>query len=126
MNIRGYALPVLVVFLFAGVFGVYFMFGPMHESVGCPFFRGETVLCASSILEHLNHWQIAFSSILAELLVTSLALTLFVLLAFADSISFSPVSLSPHATLRVRHTPSSPRRKFIRWLALFENSPTRW
>ena len=42
---------------------------PMHHEIGCPFAMGQTAICATSVLEHLQHWQIAFASIFAELLV---------------------------------------------------------
>lgn len=73
---------------------------PMHHEIGCPFAMGQAALCATSVLEHVRHWQIAFASILAQLLVIA-ALALITLrewqrLVLPDR-SFARVRLRPRA-----------------------------
>jgi hypothetical protein len=55
-------------FLLIGALGPYFSFpGVGHES-HCPFVAGEMSFCATT-LEHLDHWQLAFSAVVVEILV---------------------------------------------------------
>lgn len=103
MGMRDFALPVLLFFLVASVFGAYVMFGPMHMSAGCPLMRGELAVCASTIVEHLNHWQLAFATVLFELL-TFAAVTL---LAFGV---WSPYTLLAPNHERTRLRSRAPAR----------------
>ncbi len=51
---------------------------PMHHEVGCPFAPGQAAMCATNVLEHVKHWQVAFAVILVELLaVAALAVVVF-------------------------------------------------
>ncbi len=103
MDMRDFALPVLLLFLVASVFGAYVMFGPMHMSAGCPLIRGELVVCTSTIVEHINHWQLAFASVLFELL----AFAGFAL--FAVGI-WSPYTLRAYSHERIRLRSRAPVR----------------
>lgn len=44
---------------------------PMHHEMGCPFMSGQAAFCATSLLEHIKHWQMAFGTILTELLLAA-------------------------------------------------------
>ncbi len=69
MNIRAYALPILIAFCVAAVFGLYM---PMASHAGheapCPFAPGGTALCAAPFA-HLEHWQSAFVAVFVEVFV---------------------------------------------------------
>ncbi|MBI2611064.1 hypothetical protein HYW60_03990 [Candidatus Kaiserbacteria bacterium] len=103
MELRAYALLALTLFVLVALFGAFALMGPMHTEMGCPFMLGQTALCASSILEHLNHWQIAFSSILAELLVLAA-------LALAFSRVWDLHSLPERSFERIRLRRRTPER----------------
>jgi len=74
MNLRTLASIVLVAFVVLAGFGLYMptMSHEGHE-MGCPFAPGGTAICAAP-LAHLEHWQSAFATILAEVLVLAAAL----------------------------------------------------
>ena len=90
MSIRTITIPILFVFLFVSVFGLFLTAGHMGHESGCPLMLGETMaLCSLAPLEHIQHWQSAFSSLAAELLILVLAGVL--LLYFFDF--FEPPNL---------------------------------
>lgn len=74
MNLRTFTSIVLVAFIMLAGFGLYVptMNHDGHE-MGCPFAPGGTAICAAP-LAHLEHWQSAFVTILAETLVLAAAL----------------------------------------------------
>lgn len=70
MNIRAYISLLLIIVVVAAVLGMPLMFAsPMHHEMGCPFMPGQAAMCATTLLEHLRHWQSAFAMILTELLL---------------------------------------------------------
>ena len=70
MNLRAYTPFLLGIVVIVAVLGMPLMLmTTMHHEMGCPFAMGQATICATSILEHLQHWQIVFASILAELLL---------------------------------------------------------
>ena len=79
MNIRTYALTLLIAFSIVAVFGLFLpSMNHMEHDMGCPFAPGDTALCATP-LAHLGHWQTAFTAVLVELLTLfALAVLVFV------------------------------------------------
>jgi len=70
MNMRTRASLLLGAVVIMAVLGMPLVLaGPMHHEMGCPFSMGQEALCTTSILEHLQHWQVAFASVLAEILL---------------------------------------------------------
>lgn len=60
---------VLAAFTVAALFGIYGMISFSHAEYGnCPLSPIQHSLCATP-LEHLDHWQVVFTAIFAELLV---------------------------------------------------------
>lgn len=91
MSIRAVTIPILFVFLLVSVSGLFLTAGHMGHESGCPLMPGETMaLCNLAPLEHIGHWQSAFSSLPAELLILVLVGVLF-LLDFFDF--FEPPNL---------------------------------
>ncbi len=76
MNVRTYTPLLLAIVVIVAVLGMpVLLASPMHQEIGCPFMSGQTAICTSTVLEHLRHWQTAFATILAELLlIAALAL----------------------------------------------------
>ena len=76
MGFHAYTPLFLVILVIVAVFGMPLMLAsPMHHDTGCPFMSGQAAICVASILEHIQHWQIAFATILGEiLLIAALAL----------------------------------------------------
>ena len=69
MNMRTYAIPILIAFCVAAVFGLYLpTTGHAGHEEGCIFAPGGTAICAAP-LAHLEHWQSAFAAVLVELLL---------------------------------------------------------
>lgn len=102
MNVRMFAIPVLAAFLIVALFGMYlFLFGMDHE-MGCPFMPDDSALCATSILEHLAHWQNAFAAVVAQAL-------LLLAVAFLLYIHFERLKLSDRYAVRLRTYLSSKR-----------------
>jgi choline-glycine betaine transporter len=66
-------LPLLVIFLFVSVFGMYAMFAHTGHDVDCPFMP-SAISCATSLVGHINHWQTAFASMLEILLLAIVVL----------------------------------------------------
>jgi xanthine/uracil/vitamin C permease (AzgA family) len=59
-----------VIVVIVAVLGMPLMLAsPLHQETGCPFALGQTAMCATSTLEHMKHWQTAFATILAEMLI---------------------------------------------------------
>lgn len=70
MSLQAYTPIFLVIIVIVVVLGMPFMLAnPMHHEMGCPFMSGQTAMCTASVLEHMRHWQTAFATILAELLL---------------------------------------------------------
>lgn len=70
VNLRAYTALLLVVVAFVVLLGMPLMLAsPMHHEMSCPFMPGQAAMCRATILEHLKHWQSAFATILAELLL---------------------------------------------------------
>lgn len=69
MKMRFFTSLVLVAFIVLAGFGL-FMPTMNHDGhdMGCPFAPGGTAICAAP-LAHLKHWQSAFVTILAKVLV---------------------------------------------------------
>jgi len=96
---------VLTAFIVAALFGVYGMISLSHAEHGsCPLLSNQHSLCATP-LEHLGHWQIVFTAVLAELAA------LFAL----GAIFGIGISLSPEAYRRTawRYRSHAPRRPTI-------------
>ncbi|MSU73549.1 hypothetical protein EXS56_00210 [Candidatus Kaiserbacteria bacterium] len=76
VSLRAYTPLLLVIIVIVALLGMPLLLAsPMHHEMGCPFVSGETAFCATSILEHITHWQTAFATVLAEMLaVAALAL----------------------------------------------------
>lgn len=70
MNVRA-CTPLLVIgiVLLAALGLPLVLAGPMHMEVGCPFMSEQTAICARGVLAHLDHWHVAFATVLAELLI---------------------------------------------------------
>ena len=86
MNLRAYTLLLLGIIVIIAVLGMPLMLAsPMHNGIGCPFMTGEMTLCATSVLLHIQHWQTAFATILAEILLLC-ALALFFLRPFSAAL----------------------------------------
>ncbi|PIR84040.1 hypothetical protein COU18_01380 [Candidatus Kaiserbacteria bacterium CG10_big_fil_rev_8_21_14_0_10_51_14] len=76
MNAHTYLPLLFTIVVIAAVLGMpLILSSSMHYEMGCPFMSGQTAICVSPVLEHLRHWQTAFATILAELLLIA-ALTL--------------------------------------------------
>lgn len=106
MDARVYVLPIMALFIVAALFSAFIFMSPMHAEMGCPFTGSQPVICATNMLTHLNHWQLAFASILVELLlIVALAL------AYIQQwrLSFSPDPSFQRIHKR-RHEPDRPTR----------------
>lgn len=68
MKSQFYTFLILVAFISVSVFGLYLFTAHVGHEVDCPFSIGETALCAAPF-EQLQHWQSAFTAVLAEILV---------------------------------------------------------
>ena len=69
---RAYTPLFLAIVVMAAVFGMPLLLsGPMNHEMGCPFDQGEAAMCAMSVLEHMKYWQLAFASIVLELLAVA-------------------------------------------------------
>ncbi|MFZ2555370.1 MAG: hypothetical protein WAZ27_05025 [Minisyncoccia bacterium] len=64
---KSFVLPFLAIFVFVALFGMYAMFAHAEHQSGCPFMP-SAIACATSLTGHLDHWQIAFATII-ELIV---------------------------------------------------------
>lgn len=119
----------LVGILAVGVFGFLGMNPGMdHESGNCIASLVNVVTCPleglSNAMYHINAYA-SFSSAIFFSPLVLLALTLFAFLALASPASFSLLPAQGRLTVRIRQTSlATPRNKFIRWLSLFENSPS--
>ena len=89
----------------------------------CPY-MGAPVLCAMNPLQHLSEWQQMFAAT-----VQQTSTVIFLLFALcAALLSVRPHLLKPRVIrgYRYRSPPSIPQRqRIIRWLSLFENSPSQ-
>ena len=89
----------------------------------CPY-MGAPVLCAMNPLQHLSEWQQMFAATAQQLSTELLLLVLAVALLF----SVHPRLLEPRLVRGhlYRSPPSTPQnKKAIRWLSLFEHSPSQ-
>lgn len=105
MNPRAYTPLLLGLIVMAAVFGLPLMLSsPMHHEMGCPFTPAQAAICATSVLEHVKHWQVAFASIFINLLViASLAFVA------ARQWNFAHEALQNSAWAKVRdHVPDRP------------------
>ena len=66
-------LPLLVVFLFVSVFGMYAMFAHAGHDVDCPFMP-SALACATSFVGHLGHWQVALATVVEMVVLAALVL----------------------------------------------------
>jgi len=92
-------------------------------AANCPY-MGAPVLCAMNPLQHLSEWQQTFATTAQQLSTELLLLVLAVVLLF----SVHPRLLEPRLVRGhlYRSPPSIPQnKKTIRWLSLFELSPSR-
>src|SRR3989344_4108330 len=92
-------------------------------AANCPY-MGAPVLCAMNPLQHLSEWQQTFAATAQQLSTELLLLVLAVALLF----SVHPRLLEPRLVRGhlYRSPPSIPQnKKTIRWLSLFELSPSR-
>ncbi len=76
IDVRGFILPVVFLFIIAAVFGVYLM--PLHADAGCTLQLGSVALCAAPLIEHVGDWSSAFAGTLS-LIISFAALALFVI-----------------------------------------------
>ena len=114
---------------------VFFSFAvALHESEGrmggCPFSALETSPCPQNAiavaLHHLSAYQ-SLLSIPADSGTGTLLATLLSILSAALLFSIRPPLFEPPAFAGYVHNPPSPAlpgRKVLRWLSLFENSPS--
>ncbi len=104
MNIRVFAPFLLTGFLLVAVLGMPLVLaGPTHHEAGCPFAIGQAALCATSVFEHVKHWQIAFATILAELLIAAALL-------YARISQWGSRPLSGYAPARIRVQGRAPHK----------------
>ena len=132
MNVRAFALLVLVGFVTVGVFGFAGMSHDTGHNSGCiAITLSNSVVCpqdfVSSALYHIS----AYKSFTEAVAVTPLISLILALLAFLFHLAVQkvfrdlapiPLAVSPHAVWR-RSVPDT-EIKFMRWLSRFENSPT--
>lgn len=69
-TLRFWALPLLLVFVFVAMFGMYAMFAHAAHQSDCPFMP-SAVMCTTSLTGHLGHWQLAFASIVELLIIAA-------------------------------------------------------
>ncbi len=94
----------LVIVVVVAVLGMpLVLMGPMHQEMGCPWGMGQTAICATSVLAHIQHWQAVFSIILVELLAVA-ALTIFAFRHWQLSV------LPNRSFQRIRYRNSTPNR----------------
>lgn len=123
---------ILTSFLSMAFFSFVFM---LHEpgermSGDCPFSPMETSLCPQDVLavvlHHFSAYQTFFSVPVfssVTVLITSLLLVAFAFfLLSANSLLFEPTQTINYSYNTPLTTPYD--RKIIRWLSLFENSPS--
>ncbi len=119
---------ILLAYIGIGVFGL-FHFSNMSEMsmTNCPYSENGFAVCDNS-LEHINNWQ-QFSNVV----VPSLFIISFLLLGFA--LYFFYTQTVPQEELLILNRFRSrfrfadiilktSQRSIIRWLSLFENSPS--
>src|SRR3989344_3251825 len=99
---RAYAIPILIAFCLATVFGLYLptMSHAGHDT-GCIFAQGGTLICAAP-LAHLEHWQAAFTAVLVELVILfTLVLVFFMRYDLFDPDVISRNGIHSHPTLAI-------------------------
>lgn len=114
--------------LAVAVFGFLGMNPTMDHDAGCIASLVSVVACPleglSSALYHMSAYS-SFSQAVFTSSLVLLALALLAFLAFAQRAAYVPIPIRSRAALRARLASSfAPRHKFIRWLSLFENSPS--
>ena len=95
-------LPLLVVFLFVALFGMYAMLSHDAHERGCPLMMAEAVVCDATFVKHISVWQSLFASILLSFF------TLFaIVIAFVSRVD--TVHVHEYALFRSRgRVPSRP------------------
>jgi len=76
---NAYTFAFLTVFVLVAVFGMPLILStPMHHG-GCPFMSmsDQPIICSAETLLHMKHWQSAFATVLAEILVLVALVLLF-------------------------------------------------
>ncbi|MBI4094097.1 hypothetical protein HY417_03985 [Candidatus Kaiserbacteria bacterium] len=122
------AVALLVGVLAVGAFGFLGMNPDMNHDGGCIASLVNVATCPleglSSALYHMSAYA-SFSQAVFTSSLILLALALLALLAFAGLRAGLPIPVHSRSALHARHVSSfAPRRKFIHWLSLFENSPS--
>ena len=114
------ALIALAAFAAVAILGLFlYTHMDMAGMSGCNSLHGELTLCPMSVFEHISAWQAALRGITFKLLLSVLAL------AAAFMYLLPPVLSRPKLALQFSGEASSPKRKKLSWLSLFENSPNR-
>lgn len=104
MSLRAYVPFLLVIIVIVAVLGMpLFLASPMHHEMGCPFMSGQAAICATNILGHIQHWQTAFATILAEIFAIAA-------LAFIALYQWRMIVLPERSFARIRIRSRTPAR----------------
>ena len=71
MHMRLLTYLVLFAFGLSTFLGLYVAAGHQGHDAHCPFVQVESSLCAT-VLDHIDHWQVAFAAVLVALLICTL------------------------------------------------------
>lgn len=67
---KTYALPLLMIFVFVAMFGMYVMFASADHHSDCPLMP-SAVACATSLSGHIDHWKLAFANMVELLIIAT-------------------------------------------------------
>lgn len=85
ISLRAFTIPFLFIFITVILFGMFLTAGHMAHDRGCPLAPGQTmVFCSLAPFEHIRHWQSAFSSLAAEILILVLGVLFLYFFDFFD------------------------------------------
>ncbi|HCM43509.1 TPA: hypothetical protein DIS55_00980 [Candidatus Kaiserbacteria bacterium] len=133
MNVRAFALLMLVGFVAVGVFGFAGMSHDMSHGSGCiASTLNNSVVCPqdalSSALYHIAAYQSFSQATIISLSFSALALLILLAALFAVRKKILLIPSAPLCILSKRRDdiPLPRREKFLRRLSLFENSPSRF
>jgi len=133
MNVRAFALLVLVGFVTVGVFGFAGMSHDTGHNSGCiAITLSNSVVCPqdalSSALYHIAAYQSFSQTTITSLSFSALALLILLAALFAVRKRLLPIPSVPLYVLSKRRDDISLscREEFLRRLSLFENSPSRF
>lgn len=114
--------------LAVGVFGFLGMNPDMGHDGGCIASLVNAATCPLQGIESMVYHASAYASFSQAVLASSLvllALAALALFALARGVAHVPVPIHTYRAERIRHAqPRAPRDEFVRWLSLFENSPS--